>query len=73
MARRVPMISDMTEVTRWRDSAAQRTAYHAVRGLPEPPRSGHVSRSSRPPKDLVGRALEEWLAGLTVASTIDAD
>jgi hypothetical protein len=67
------MIWVMTEVTRWRDPAARRSAYHAVHGLPEPPRSGHVSRSSGPPKDLIGRALEEWLAGLALASTVDAD
>jgi hypothetical protein len=63
----------MTEITRWQDPAARRGIHHFVPGLPEPPRTGHASRTSTGSPDLVGRALEEWLEGLTVASTVDAD
>jgi hypothetical protein len=63
----------MTEITRWQDPAARRGMHSFVPGLPEPPRSANVSRTSSASGDVVGRALEDWMAGLTVASTVDGD
>jgi len=63
----------MTEITRWQDPAARRGVHQFVPGRPEPPRSNHVSRTSAGTSDGVGRALEDWMEGLTVASTVDAD
>jgi hypothetical protein len=63
----------MTEITQWRDPASRRGIHNFVPGLPEPPRTTTVSRSSSRPKDVMGRALEDWLDGLAVASTVDAD
>jgi hypothetical protein len=63
----------MTEITRWQDPAARRGIHQFVPGLPEPPRSGNLSGSSSRPGDVIGRALEDWLDGLAVASTVDAD
>jgi hypothetical protein len=63
----------MTEIIRWQDPAARRGIHQFVPGLPEPPRSGTVSRTSSKAVDVVGRALEDWMEGLTVASTVDAD
>lgn len=60
----------MTEITRWRHPSVKPLA----RGpLPEPPRTRHVSKTEARPKDRLGRALEEWLADLPVASTADAE
>ena len=60
----------MTEITRWRDPAVK----PFPRGpLPEPPRTRHVSKTNAAPTDNVGRALEEWLADLTVVSTVDGE
>jgi hypothetical protein len=72
----------MTEITRWQDPAARRGTHRFVPGLPEPRRTRNVSRTSSTstastassgPNDVVGRALEDWMEGLTVASTVDAD
>jgi len=62
----------MTEITRWQDPAARRGIHRFVPGLPEPirARNGHVSTTA---EDLMGRALEDWMDGLTVASTVDGD
>jgi len=65
--------SPMTEITQWRDPASRRGIHQFVPGLPEPPRTNHVSRTSTRPGDATGRALEDWLDGLAVASTVDAD
>ena len=59
----------MTEVTKWRDPHAK----HFRVPLPEPPRYRHVSKISRAPTDLTGRALEEWLRDVAVTTTIEAD
>ncbi len=60
----------MTAVTQWHQAKGR----HWVQGpLPEPPRHRRVSKSAPPPKDKVGRDLEEWLRDLTIASTLDAD
>jgi hypothetical protein len=60
----------MTSVTQWRGQGPMK---HAHLPLPEPPRTRHVSRVAREPKDRATRALEEWLSDLTVARTHDAD
>ena len=60
----------MTAVVNWRGDDPRR---HFHLPLPEPPRYRHVSKSVSAPKDATGRALEDWLSELTVASTIDAD
>ncbi len=60
----------MTAVVNWRGDTVRR---HDHIPLPEPPRNRRVSRWVREPKDRLSRALEEWLAGLSVASTVDAD
>ena len=60
----------MTKITRWQLPGAKRFR----RGpLPEPPRASRVSKPSRFPADRLGRALEDWLSDLSVASTADAD
>ncbi|HET7699643.1 MAG TPA: hypothetical protein VFM06_02115 [Candidatus Limnocylindria bacterium] len=60
----------MTEITRWRGPGPARRIHLP---LPEPPRHRHVSKAAREPKDLRGRALEEWLRDLAVARTHDGD
>ena len=60
----------MTEITRWRDPLVKP---HGRGPLPQPPRTRHVSKTEAAPKDQMARDLEEWLDGLTVASTVDAD
>ena len=60
----------MTAVVNWRGDTARRH-YHLP--LPEPPRYRRVSRWALEPKDRLSRALEDWLADLSVASTVDAD
>lgn len=66
------MLSVMTEVVRWQAHRAQ--GLHSVSGaLPEPPRSRRVAKSAPAPTDQAGERLEEWLASLVVASTLDAD
>jgi hypothetical protein len=62
--------AQVTEVQDWR-GGLPRKHFHVP--LPEPPRIRHESKSAPQPKDRVGRDLEEWLAGLTVARTVDAD
>jgi hypothetical protein len=59
----------MTEVVKWRDPL---TKYFRVQ-LPEPPRYHHLSKSVRPPKDKIGRDLEDWLGSVAVTTTVDAD
>lgn len=61
----------MTAVVQWREAGSGK--HWAQRALPEPPRHRRVSKSATPPRDQVGRDLEEWLGDLTVASTHDAD
>jgi hypothetical protein len=60
----------MTEVQDWRGGLPHK---HVHLPLPEPPRYRHESKSAPPPKDRAGRDLEDWLHGLSVASTHDAD
>jgi len=62
----------MTEITRWQDPAARRGIHRFVPGLPEPTRASNTTRTSSA-GDVVGRALEDWMDGLTVASTVDGD
>ena len=63
----------MTEITQWQDPAARRGTHRFVPGLPEPTRASNGAHASTTAEDFMGRALEDWLDGLTVASTIDAD
>jgi hypothetical protein len=60
----------MTEITRWRDPAVKP---HAIGPLPQPPRTRHVSKTEAAPKDPLGRELEDWLADLTVVTTVDGE
>ena len=60
----------MTEITRWRDPSIKP---HPHGPLPPPVRSHRVSKSDALPGDPVGRAMEEWLEGLTLSSTADAE
>jgi hypothetical protein len=62
--------SPVTAVVNWRGDAPR---IHQHLPLPEPPRTRHVSKASREPKDRTTRAFEEWLSDLAVARTIDAD
>lgn len=59
----------MTEVVKWRDPLTKRFRVP----LPEPPRSHHISKSVRLPKDKTGRDLEDWLRSIAVSTTVDAD
>jgi hypothetical protein len=61
----------MTAVTQWREPGSGR--HWAPVALPEPPRHSHVSKSVPASLDGVGRALEEWIQSLTVASTHDGE
>lgn len=63
----------MTEITKWRDPATRRGVHQFAPGLPEPPRTTNLSRSSSSRSDVGGRAHEEWLDGLAVASTVDGE
>jgi hypothetical protein len=63
----------MTEITQWRDPASRRGIHQFVPGLPEPVRTTRISRTSTSAGDVKGSALEDWLDGLTVTSTVDAD
>lgn len=66
----------MTEITQWQDPAARRGIHRFVPGLPEPIRARngtHVSTTMGSTGDAMGRALEDWLDGLTIARTVDAD
>jgi hypothetical protein len=63
----------MTEITRWQDPAARRGIHRFVPGLPEPIRASSASRTATTTGDVMGRALEDWMDGLTVTSTVDAD
>ena len=63
----------MTEITRWQNPAARRGVHRFVPGLPEPIRAGSASTASTPAGDAMGRALEDWMQHLTVASTVDGD
>ncbi|HEV8228366.1 MAG TPA: hypothetical protein VGQ86_00285 [Candidatus Limnocylindria bacterium] len=58
-------------MTQWREGGKGK--HWAPRALPEPPRHSRVAKSAPPPKDKVGRDLEDWMRDLTVASTHDAD
>lgn len=60
----------MTEITRWRDPAVKP---HPVGPLPPPPRTYHRSKTDAATTDQIGRALEDWLADLTVVSTVDGE
>ncbi len=40
-----------------------------ARPLPEPVRSRHRSRIAQPPRDRLGRLLEEWLADVRIRYT----
>ena len=73
MDERLLCTARMTEITKWRDPATRRGIHRFAPGLPEPPRTTNLSRSSSSRSDIGGRALEEWLDGLAVASTVDAD
>lgn len=59
----------MTAVVKWRDPLTK----HFRVPLPEPPRYRHNAKSVRPPKDVTGRALEDWLRTVAVTTTVDAD
>ena len=63
----------MTEITRWQDPAARRGIHSFVPGLPEPPRSRNGNHVYTSTGDAIGKALEDWMEGLTVASTVDGD
>jgi hypothetical protein len=63
----------MTEITKWQDPAARRGVHRFVPGLPEPIRASSGTHTSTTAGDRVGRALEDWMDGLTVASTVDGD
>jgi len=60
----------MTEITRWRDPAVKP---HPIGPLPQPPRTRHVSKTGASPSDPLGRELEDWLADLTVVTTVDGE
>lgn len=60
----------MTEITRWRDPAVKPFRHGP---LPPPPRTHHVSKTEAAPKDQTARALEDWLADLTVVTTVDGE
>ena len=62
----------MTEITQWQDPAARRGIHRFVPGLPEPVRARNGTHTTTT-ADVVGRALEDWMDGLTVASTVDGD
>jgi hypothetical protein len=63
----------MTEITQWQDPAARRGVHRFVPGLPEPIRARKATHASTRTEDVMGRALEDWMDDLTVASTVDAD
>ena len=63
----------MTEITRWQDPAARRGIHRFVPGLPEPTRARNGTHVFTTAEDRMGRALEDWMDGLTVASTVDGD
>ena len=63
----------MTEITQWQDPAARRGIHRFVPGLPEPIRARSASRRLTAAGDAMGRALEDWMDDLTVASTVDGD
>ena len=61
----------MTEITRWRDPSVKP---HRPGPLPEPPRTHHISKTeAASSNDVLGRSLEDWLDGLTITSTADAE
>lgn len=68
--RRVLKMSAMTEITRWRDPAVKP---HPHGPLPPPVRTYHLSKTDALPRDAFGRALEEWLDDMTLASTTDGE
>ena len=63
----------MTEITRWQDPAARRGIHRFVPGLPEPTRARKTTPVPARKQDAMGRALEDWLDGLTIARTVDGD
>ena len=73
VAERLLCTARMTEITKWRDPATRRGVHQFAPGLPEPPRTTNLSRSPSSRSDIGGRALEEWLDGLAVASTVDGE
>ena len=60
----------MTEITRWRDPAVKPFRHGS---LPPPPRTHHISKTEAAPKDRTTLELEDWLADLTVVSTVDGE
>jgi hypothetical protein len=60
----------VTEITRWRDPSVKP---HRLGPLPPPPRTSHVSKTEASVKDGSAKTLEEWLDGLTITSTADAE
>lgn len=55
------------------DLARMPARHWAARPLPEPPRHRRFSKSSAPPLDRIGKALEEWMRELTVGNTHDGE
>lgn len=54
-------------------TTAEKPVHFVARPLPEPERSKHVSEIAQPPKDDLGKLLEQWLKELRGGYTLAGD
>lgn len=54
-------------------TTAEKPVHFVARPLPEPERSRHVSEIAQPPKDDLGKLLEQWLKELRGGYTLAGD